>query len=65
MDRQRSRSEQIPSQPFRAEREGPGAKRREGEVGSCGRSGGRSAFPHLTPALSAPRGREGDRLRTP
>ena len=43
-----------PSPPFRAEREGPA--KREGEVGL----GNRSGFPHLTPALSAPGGGEGD-----
>jgi adenosylcobinamide kinase / adenosylcobinamide-phosphate guanylyltransferase len=46
----------TPSPPFRGEREGPGAARREGEVGI----GERSGIPHLTPALSAPRGGEGD-----
>src|SRR5690348_15455852 len=40
-----------PSPPFRGEREGPVAKRWEGEVGD----GERSEIPHLTPALSAPR----------
>jgi alanine racemase len=40
----------CPSPPFRAEREGPSAQRREGEVGS----GKRSGIPHLTPTLSAP-----------
>src|SRR5215204_5208473 len=44
-----------PSPPFRGEREGPGAERWEGEVGASQRSG----IPHLTPALSAPRGRRG------
>jgi type II secretory pathway predicted ATPase ExeA len=39
-----------PSTPFRVEREGPSAKRWEGEVGA----GKRSGIPHLTPALSAP-----------
>src|SRR5215471_9971767 len=43
------------SPPFRGEREGPVAKRREGEVGRLQRSG----IPHLTPTLSAPRGGEG------
>ena len=60
-----------PSSPFRGEREGPLAHRRcatrqaharvrregrEGEVGL----GNRAGFPHLTPALSAPGGGEGD-----
>src|SRR5207247_523361 len=45
----------FPSPPFRAEREGPSAERWEGEVGA----GNRSGIPHLTPALSAPRGGEG------
>ncbi len=39
-----------PSPPFRGEREGPGAKRWEGEVGLAAASG----IPHLTPTLSAP-----------
>jgi len=43
-----------PSLPFRAEREGPVAQRREGEVGADNRAG----LPHLTPALSAPGGGE-------
>jgi hypothetical protein len=47
-----------PSPPFRAEREGPGAERREGEVGI----GERSGIPHLTPTLSAPEGGEGGRI---
>jgi uncharacterized protein (DUF488 family) len=42
------------SPPFRGEREGPGAKRWEGEVGI----GERPGIPHLTPALSAPGGGE-------
>jgi len=46
-----------PSPPFRGEREGPVAQRREGEVGI----GKRSGIPHLTPALSAPGGGEGAR----
>ena len=45
-----------PSPPFRGEKEGPGAKRWEGEVGA----GERSGIPHLTLTLSAPRGREGE-----
>ena len=45
-----------PSPPFRGEREGPTAQRWDGEVGA----GKRSGIPHLTPALSAPRGGEGD-----
>ena len=45
----------FPSPPFRGEREGPGAKRWEGEVGV----GKRSGIPNLTPALSAPEGGEG------
>ena len=46
---------EIPSPPFRGEREGPSAKRWEGEVGDD-----RSlSFPHLTPTLSAPGGGEG------
>jgi tryptophan synthase alpha chain len=48
----------IPSPPFRGEREGPGAERWEGEVGVCQRSG----IPHLTPTLSAPEGGEGVQL---
>src|SRR5262249_62108782 len=48
----------TPSPPFRAEREGPIAKKWEGEVGI----GESSALPHLTPTLSAPRGR-GGRIR--
>src|SRR5438552_18645755 len=48
---------QKPSPPFRGEREGPVAQRREGEVGI----GKRSGIPHLTPALSAPGGGEGAR----
>jgi hypothetical protein len=39
------------------EREGPIARRWEGEVGD--RDGNRSGIPYLTPALSAPRGGEG------
>jgi phosphoribosyl-dephospho-CoA transferase len=50
-----SGTEKDPSPPFRAEREGPSAKRWEGEVGI----GRRSGIPHLTPTLSAPRGGEG------
>ncbi len=45
----------FPSPPFRGEREGPSAKRWEGEVGV----GARSGIPHLTPTLSAPKGGEG------
>ena len=37
-------------------REGPIAERWEGEVGVTGE---RSGIPHLTPALSAPKGGEG------
>src|SRR5437762_99813 len=44
-----------PSPPFRGEREGPVAQRREGEVGI----GKRSGIPHPTPTLSAPGGGEG------
>ena len=44
-----------PAPPFRGEREGPIAKRWEGEVGA----GRRSGIPHLTPTLSAPGGGEG------
>src|SRR5712691_12706350 len=52
----------LPSPPFRGEREGPIAERWEGEVGIAERSG----IPHLTPALSAPWGGEGvDHLRCP
>jgi urease accessory protein len=47
-----------PSPPFRGEREGAGAKRWEGAVGSLRRDTG---IPHLTPALSAPEGGEGVR----
>jgi LPS-assembly lipoprotein len=43
------------SPPFRAEREGPVAEQREGEVGCAARFG----IPHLTPTLSAPGGGEG------
>ncbi len=44
----------CPLRPFRGEREGPIAKRWEGEVG-----GKRYAFPRLTPARSALKGGEG------
>src|SRR5579863_7786352 len=47
--------DKSPSPPFRGEREGPIAKRWEGEVGA----GERSGIPHLTPTLSAPGGGEG------
>ncbi|HVB18632.1 MAG TPA: error-prone DNA polymerase [Stellaceae bacterium] len=50
-----------PSPPFRGEREGPVAKRWEGEVDV----GERSGIPHLTPTLSAPGGGEGDRRAIP
>jgi hypothetical protein len=43
-----------PSPPFRGEREGPIAERWEVGVGR------RSGIPHLTPALSAHEGGEGD-----
>jgi hypothetical protein len=46
----------CPSPPFRGEREGPGAKRWEGEVGL----GKCSGIPRLTPTLSTPRGEEGE-----
>ncbi len=46
----------LPSPPFRGEREGPTPEAWEGEVG---RHGKRSGIPHLTPALSAPKGGEG------
>src|SRR5206468_1695666 len=46
---------QIPSPPFRGEREGPSAERWEGRVAI----GERSGIPHLTPTLAAPRGGEG------
>ena len=46
-----------PSPPFREEREGPIARRWEGEVGRCPRS----EIPHLTPTLSTPEGGEGDK----
>ncbi len=49
-----------PSPPFRGEREGPIAQQWGGEVG-CG---GRSGVPHLTPALSAPEGGEGEDQRS-
>src|SRR5205807_7303872 len=49
----------LPSPPFRGEREGPSAERWEGEVGI----GERSGIPHLTPTLSAPGGGEGAVLR--
>src|SRR4051812_7306449 len=49
-----------PSPPFRGEREGPTPQAWEGEVGSVT---ARSAGPHLTPALSAPWGGEGDAVR--
>ena len=51
------RGAEFPSPPFRGEREGPIAKRWEGEVGA----GERSGIPHLTPTLSAPGGGEGVR----
>ncbi len=54
-------TEKFPSPPFRGEREGPIAQRWEGEVGTDHRSG----IPHLTPALSAPRGGEGVNLLAP
>jgi error-prone DNA polymerase len=41
---------EIPSPPFRGEREGPIAERWEGEVGAENAPG----IPHLTPTLSAP-----------
>ena len=44
-----------PSPPLGAEREWPAAKRWEGEAGR----GVPSGIPHLTPTLSAPRGRRG------
>jgi hypothetical protein len=51
-----------PSPPFRAEREGLAPKAREGEVGRAARVSVEDAgIPHLTPALSAPRGGEGVR----
>ena len=50
------RFSKSPSPPFSGEREGPALKAREGEVGS----GQRAGIPHLTPTLSAPRGREGE-----
>ena len=50
---------QNPSPPFRGEREGPAPKAWEGEVGV----GERPGIPHLTPALSAPRGGEGEPRR--
>jgi urease accessory protein len=50
-----TRSRNFPSPPFRGEREGPAPQVREGEAGIDGRS----AIPHLTPALSAPGGGEG------
>jgi hypothetical protein len=43
----------FPSPPFRGEREGPSARRWEGEVGLIGK---RSGIPHFTPTLSAPHG---------
>src|SRR5438876_12405578 len=49
----------TPSPPFWGEREGPSAKRWEGEAGV----GKRSGIPHLTPALSAPGDGEGERKR--
>src|SRR5205085_230786 len=49
-----------PSPPLREEREGPIAKRWEGEVGV---SASALESPTLTPALSAPRGGEGGVLR--
>ena len=48
----------LPSPPFRGEREGPAPEAREGEVGI----GERSGIPHLTPTLSAPGGGEGVRI---
>jgi hypothetical protein len=41
---------------LQGEREGPTPQAWEGEVGGCDGS----EIPHLTPALSAPRGGEGD-----
>ncbi len=49
----------IPSPPFRGEREGPGPQGWEGEVGAAACP----AIPRLTPALSTPRGGEGDEPR--
>ena len=46
---------QMPSPPFRAEREGPAPKAWEGEVGA----GERSGIPHLTPNPLRPQGRRG------
>ena len=54
-----SRYSENPSPPFRGEREGPAPQAREGEVGI----GRRSGIPHLTRALSAPEGGEGEKLR--
>ena len=45
----------LPSPPFWEEREGTTPQAWEGEVGA----GKRRGFPHLTPTLSAPGGREG------
>src|SRR5437660_1644977 len=49
-------AEFLPSPPFRGEREGPAPEAWEGEVGA----GRRSGIPHLTLALSAPEGGEGE-----
>jgi LPS-assembly lipoprotein len=49
----------LSSPPLRAERKGPVAKQREGEVGA----GNGTGFPHLTPTLSAPKGGEGEGVR--
>src|SRR5439155_7284743 len=59
--RRRARSWQgeLPSPPFRGEREGPAPEAWEGEVGA----GRRSGIPHLTPALSAPGDGEGVIMR--
>jgi adenosylcobinamide kinase / adenosylcobinamide-phosphate guanylyltransferase len=55
----------CPSPPFRGEREGPAPQAWEGEVGAGnGQNDGRSASPHLTPALSAPSGGEGGKRGT-
>jgi hypothetical protein len=49
-----------PSPPFRGEREGSAAQRWEDEVDAGSELRRLPGIPHLTPALSAPRGGEGE-----